>query len=78
MNKIKQAIKLLQDSGIFEPSQLHEGKDRLWITPYGNIINFKQLELAMAAAELYHLLPMLYKDYENCRLDLISYYEKKD
>lgn len=32
MTKIKQAFKLLQDSGNFEPSQLHEGNDRLWIT----------------------------------------------
>ena len=73
MNKIKQAFKLLQDSGYFETTQLHEGKDRLWITPYGNVIDFKQLQLAMAAAELFHLLPTLYKDYENCRFDLISY-----
>lgn len=73
MNKIKLAFKLLQDSGNFEPSQLHEGKDRLWITPYGNVIDFKQLQLAMAVAELFHLLPTLYKDYENCRFDLISY-----
>ena len=73
MNKIKQAFKLLQDSGSFEPTQLHEGNDRLWITPYGNVIDYKQLQLAMAVAELFHLLPTLYKDYENCRFDLISY-----
>lgn len=73
MNKIKLAFKLLQDSGSFEPSQLHEGKDRIWITPYGNIIDFKQLQLAMAAAELFQLLPTLLKDNENCRFDLLSY-----
>ena len=73
MNNIKQAFKLLQDSGYFEPSQLHEGKDRLWITPYGNVIDFKQLQLAMAAAELFHLVPTLFKDYENCRIVLTSY-----
>lgn len=71
MNNIKQAFKVLQDSGNFEPSQLHEETDRIWITPYGNIIDFKQLQLAMAAAELFHLLPTLYKDSENCRFDLI-------
>ena len=73
MNNIKQAFKLLQDSGYFEPSQLHEGKDRLWITPYGNVIDFKQLQLAMAAAELFHLVPTLFKDYENCKFVLTSY-----
>ena len=73
MNKIKQAFKLLQDSGHFEPSQLHEGNDRIWITPYATVIDFKQLQLAMAAAELFHLLPILYKDYENCRFELIRY-----
>ena len=73
MNKIKLAFKLLQDSGNFEPSQLHEGNDRLWITPYGNVIDFKQLQLAMAAAELFHLLPTLYQDGEKFRFDLIKY-----
>lgn len=73
MTKIKQAFKLLQDSGNFEPSQLHECNDRLWITPYGNIIDYKQLQLVMAVAELFNLLPILYKDYENCRIDIISY-----
>ena len=73
MNKIKLAIKLLQDSGNFEPSQLHEGNDRLWITPYATVIDFKQLQLAMAAAELFRLLPILYQDNENCRLELIRY-----
>lgn len=73
MNNIKQAFNLLQASGNFEPSQLHEGNDRLWITPYGNVIDFKQLQLAMAAAELFHLLPCLYKDDEKCRFDLIRY-----
>lgn len=73
MTKIKQAFKLLQDSGNFHPSQLHEGNDRIWITPYANIIDFKQLQLAMAAAELFYLLPTLFKDDENCRLDLLAY-----
>lgn len=73
MNKIKQAFKLLQDTGKFEPSQLHEGNDRLWITPYATVIDFKQLHLAIAAAELFHLLPILYNDYENCRFELIRY-----
>lgn len=73
MNKIKQAFNLLQDSGNFEPSQLHEGNDRLWIIPNGNIIDYKQLQLVMAVAELFNLLPILYKDYENCRIDIISY-----
>ena len=73
MENIKQAFKSLQNSGNFEPSQLHEGNDRIWITPYGNVIDFKQLQLAMAAAELFHLLPTLYKDDENCRFDLIRY-----
>ena len=73
MNNIKQAFKLLQDSGNFEPSQLHLGKDRLWITPYGHVIDFKQLQLAMAVAELFRLLPCLYKDDENCRFDLRRY-----
>lgn len=73
MKKIKQAFKLLQDSGIFEPSQLHEGNDRLWISPYETVIYYKQLQLAMAAAELFHLLPTLYNDHENCRLELINY-----
>ena len=56
MNNIKLAFKLLQDSGNFEPSQLHEGNDCLWITPHGNVIDYKQLQLAMAAAELFYLL----------------------
>lgn len=73
MNNIKQAFKLLKDSGIFEPSQLHEGNDRLSISPYETVIHYKQLQLAMAVAELFHLLPTLYNDYENCRLDLITY-----
>lgn len=75
MNNIKQAFKLLQDSGNFEPSQLHEENDRIWITPYVDVINYKQLQLAMAAAELFHLLPALfmYKDSETCRFDLITY-----
>lgn len=75
MNKIKQAFKLLQECGNFEPSQLHLGKDRLWITPYGDIIDFKQLQLAMAAAELFHLLPTLYdtQEHESCRFVLINY-----
>lgn len=59
MDKIKQAFKLLQDSGKFESSQLHEGTDRIWITPYGNCIDFQQLGLAMATCELFHLLPTL-------------------
>ena len=73
MNIVKKAFKLLQDSGNFEPSQLHEGNDRLSITPYGHIIDFKQLQLAMAAADIFHLLPILYKDDENCSLDLLIY-----
>ena len=75
MNNIKQAFKLLQDSGNFEPSQLHEEYDRICITPYVDVINYKQLQLAMAAAELFHLLPTLfmYKDSETCRFDLIMY-----
>ena len=73
MNKIKQAIKLLQDTDNFLPTQLHEGNDRLWITPYGRIIDYKQLQLAMAACELLHLLPTLYQDDKNFRLELISY-----
>ena len=59
MNKIHQAFNLLKDTGKFEPSQLQEGTDRLWITPYGNCIDFQQLGLAMAACELFHLLPTL-------------------
>ena len=73
MNKIKQAFKLLQDSGYFEPSQLHEGNDRICITPYATVIDYKQLHLAMAASELFNLLPTLYKDDENCRFELIRY-----
>ena len=73
MNKIKQAFKLLQDSGNFEPSQLHLGSDKLWITPYGNILDFKQIQLAMAAAELFHLCPMLYSDTEECKFELLIY-----
>lgn len=59
MNKIKLAFKLLQDTGNFEPSQLHEGKDRLEITPYGNCIDYQQLYAALAVGELLHLLPMV-------------------
>ena len=59
MNKIKQAFKLLKDSGNFEPSQLTEGNDRLWITPYGNVIDYQQIYSALAVAELLHLLPMV-------------------
>ncbi len=59
MTKIKQAFKLLQDSGNFEPSQLHEGNDRLWITPYGNVIDYQQIYSALAVGELLHLLPMV-------------------
>ena len=74
MNNLKLAFKLLHDSGNFEPSQLHQGNNRLWITPNGNIIDFKQLQLAMAVAELFNLLPILSKDYDNnFRFDLISY-----
>ena len=73
MKKINDAFKLLQDTGEFEPTQLHEGTDRIWITPYGGIIDFKQLQLAMAVAELFHLLPTLFNDSENCRFDLTSY-----
>lgn len=73
MDIIKQAFKLLQDSGNFEPSQLHEGTDRLWITPHANVIDFKQLQLAMAVAELFNLLPTLYYDSEKCRFDLLNY-----
>ena len=74
MNNIKQAFRLLLDSGNFLPFQLHEGNDRLWITPYGRTIDYKQLQLAMAAAELFHLLPTIYQDYDNnFRLDLLSY-----
>lgn len=75
MNNVKQAFKTLQDSGNFEPFQLHVVSDRIWITPYVDVINYKQLQAAMAAAELFHLLPTLfmYKDSETCRLDLINY-----
>lgn len=75
MNNVKQAFKLLQDSGKFEPFQLHEESDRIWITPYADVIDYKQLQLAMAAAELFHLLPALfmYKDSAICRFDLINY-----
>lgn len=59
MNKIHTAFNLLKESGKFEQSQLHEGTDRLWITPYGNCIDFQQLEMAMGAAALFHLLPTL-------------------
>ena len=72
MNKIKQAFKLLQDSGKFEPFQLHEETDRLWITPYGYILDYKQLQLAMAAAELFNLCPILYSDTEKCQFELLN------
>lgn len=71
MNKIKQAFNLLQDTGKFESSQLHEGYDRIWITPYGQVIDFQQLEISMAAAQLFHLCPVL-----NCdpvKLVLLDY-----
>ena len=71
MNKIKQAFKLLQDSGKFEPSQLHEGNDRLWITPYGNSIDFQQLYTALAVGELLHLLPIVKA--EPFKLELLDY-----
>ena len=73
MNNIKQAFKLLQDTGNFLPSQLHEGNDLLSITPYGRIIDYKQLQLAMAACELFHLLPILYQEDKIFRFDLIRY-----
>lgn len=71
MNKIKQAFKLLQDTGNFEPSQLHEGKDRLGITPYGNCIDYQQLYAALAVGELLHLLPIVKA--EPFQLELIDY-----
>ena len=73
MNKIKQAFKMLQETGNFHPSQLHLGSDKLWITPYGNILDFKQIQLAMAAAELFHLLPVVYSDNEECKFELLNY-----
>ena len=73
MNILKQAFKLLQDSGNFDPSQLHLGSYKLWITPYGYILDYKQIQLAMAAAELFHLCPMLYSDTEECKLELLIY-----
>lgn len=71
MNKIKQAFKLLQDTGNFEPSQLHEGKDRLGITPYGNCIDYQQLYAALAVGDLLHLLPLVKA--EPCKLELLDY-----
>lgn len=71
MNKIKLAFKLLQDTGNFEPSQLHEGKDRLEITPYGNIIDYQQLYAALAVGELLHLLPLVKA--EPFQFELIDY-----
>lgn len=71
MNKIKQAFKLLQDTGNFEPSQLHEGKDRLEITPYGNCIDYQQLYAALAVGELLHLLPLVKA--EPFQFELIDY-----
>lgn len=71
MNKIKLAFKLLQDTGNFEPSQLHEGKDRLGITPYGNCIDYQQLYAALAVGELLHLLPIVKAD--PFQLELIDY-----
>ena len=71
MNKIKLAFKLLQDTGNFEPSQLHEGKDRLGITPYGNCIDYQQLYAALAVGELLHLLPIVKA--EHFQLELIDY-----
>lgn len=71
MNKIKQAFKLLQDSGNFEPSQLHDGNDRLWITPYGNVIDYQQLYSALAVGELLHLLPIVKA--EPFKLELLDY-----
>lgn len=71
MNKIKLAFKLLQDTGNFESSQLHEGKDRLGITPYGNCIDYQQLYAALAVGELLHLLPIVKA--EPFQLELIDY-----
>ena len=73
MNNIKQAFKLLQETGNFHPSQLHLGSDKLWITPYGHILDYKQIQLAMAAAELFHLCPVLYSDTEECKFKLLNY-----
>lgn len=72
MKKISDAFKLLQETGNFEPSQLHEGNDRLWITPYGNCIDYQQLYSALAVAELLHLLPMV-KKAEPFKLLLLDY-----
>ena len=71
MNKIHTAFNLLIETGKFDPSQLHEGTDRLWITPYGNIIDFQQLEIAMGAADIFHLLPTLKA--EPVKLELLDY-----
>lgn len=71
MNKIKLAFKLLQDTGNFEPTQLHEGKDRIGITPYGNILDYQQLYAALAVGELLHLLPIVKA--EPFQLELIDY-----
>lgn len=73
MNKIKQAFKLLQDTGKFEPCQLHVDSDRIRITPYGTVLDYKQLHLLLAAADLFHLLPNLYSYKDECSFDLISY-----
>lgn len=71
MNKIHQAFSLLAATGKFEPSQLHEGTDRIWITPYGNCIDYRQLGLALAICELLHLMPNLKAEPE--QLELIDY-----
>ena len=56
MNKIQIVFKLLEDTCKFEPSQLQVGTDRIWIKPYGNRIDFQQIEIAFGAANLFHLL----------------------
>ena len=71
MNILEQAFKLLQDSGNFNSNQLHLGSRKLWITPYGYILDYKQIQLAMAVAELFNLCPVLYSDTEECRFELI-------
>lgn len=60
MDKIKQAYNMLQSTGKFEQSQLHEGSDSISITPYGQVIDFQQLEISLAAATLFHLCPVLH------------------
>lgn len=71
MNKIKQAIKLLKDTGNFDPSQLHEGNDRIVITPYGFCIDYQELYAALAVGELLHLLPLVKAD--PFQLELLDY-----